>query len=71
MKSTPIPVKFDKTDLALLDELVTATGLSRSELLRRAVRLFLQETSVRSVWDVLKEVSERSAQVAETPRPAA
>lgn len=38
LKGDPIPTRFEQTELDFLDEVVQATGFSRSEIIRRSVR---------------------------------
>jgi len=38
MSANPTPVRFDQNEEAALQELKTATGLSKSEVVRRAFR---------------------------------
>jgi hypothetical protein len=52
-KGNPIPVKFDYEEEQLIKSLSRSTGLSVSEIVRRAVRLLRYEMSKRSGAEAL------------------
>lgn len=59
-KGNPIPVRFDDPEEQVLDDIATATGLGKAELIRRAVRFAGPKFLSREV-DILDLVPERKA----------
>lgn len=55
--TNPIPTKFDDNDGAWLDLLCKQTGLKRSEVIRRAVRLLGQEVKKSPRWNWVAETA--------------
>jgi hypothetical protein len=53
-KGSPIPVKFDYEEERLIKSINRSTGLSVSEIVRRAVRLLRYEMSNRSDAEALR-----------------
>lgn len=53
----PLPTKFDPTDRAWLELLRNETGLNRSMIIRRAVRLLAAEVKARPDWNWVQDTA--------------
>lgn len=54
-KSNPIPTRFTEAESAFLEELAKTTGLTKAELIRRAVgalRVFVQTRNVGAILEL-------------------
>lgn len=62
-KANPVPVRFDKPEEKFLDDLATATGLKKAEIIRRAGRYAFPKFISREVniLDVVPEVEGSAA----------
>ncbi|MCE0483403.1 MAG: ribbon-helix-helix protein, CopG family [Methylacidiphilales bacterium] len=67
-KGLSIPTKFELEETALINELHLRTGLSRSEIVRRAVRLLRIEVARRGqAAFILEELSQSAVDQAVRP----
>lgn len=55
--SKPVPTKFLKQERTILSDAKKATGFSKSELIRRAVRLMGRQQAVVKRYDFLLELT--------------
>lgn len=69
-KGDPIPAKFDEPEESLILNLNIDTGLSQSEIIRRAVRLLRLEMAKRgsdAITFLIRELGPRQGVIADEP----
>lgn len=58
LRASPIPTRFDKTDNEFIRYVAEKTGLSRSEVIRRCVRIMGLELARRGAgWDWVEQTA--------------
>lgn len=69
-KGLPIPTRFSTEDQELLEKLAEATGLNRSEIIRRLVSFGLSEAKTRGSIDFLLHENNIAELLEATPKAA-
>jgi hypothetical protein len=58
LMSDAVPVKYPHTDLDWIDLAAARSGISRAEILRRSVRVFIMAVKYNPEWNWVRETAE-------------